>query len=49
LRRTVGRRVTIDAKVDRRLIGGMIVKVGSRMVDASVESKLRRMQLAMKA
>jgi F-type H+-transporting ATPase subunit delta len=49
LRRTVGRRVTVDARVDRRLIGGMIVKVGSRMVDASVESKLRRLQLAMKA
>jgi F-type H+-transporting ATPase subunit delta len=49
LRRTVGRRVTVDPKVDPRLIGGMIVKVGSRMVDASVESKLRRLQLAMKA
>jgi F-type H+-transporting ATPase subunit delta len=49
LRRTVGRRVSVDARVDQRLIGGMIVKVGSRMVDASVESKLRRLQLAMKA
>ena len=49
LRHTVGRRVTVDARVDQRLIGGMIVKVGSRMVDASVESKLRRLQLAMKA
>jgi F-type H+-transporting ATPase subunit delta len=49
LRRTVGRRVTVDARIDPRLIGGMIVKVGSRMVDASVESKLRRLQLAMKA
>ncbi|HUC09894.1 MAG TPA: F0F1 ATP synthase subunit delta [Stellaceae bacterium] len=49
LRRTVGRRVTVDARVDQRLIGGMIVKVGSRMVDASVENKLRRLQLAMKA
>ena len=49
LRRTVGRRVTLDTRVDQRLLGGMIVKVGSRMVDASVESKLRRLQLAMKA
>jgi F-type H+-transporting ATPase subunit delta len=49
LRRTVGRRVSVEARVDPRLIGGMIVKVGSRMVDASVESKLRRLQLAMKA
>ena len=49
LRHTVGRRVSIDARVDQRLIGGMIVKVGSRMVDASIENKLRRLQLAMKA
>jgi F-type H+-transporting ATPase subunit delta len=48
LRRTVGRRITVDARVDKRLIGGIIVKVGSRMVDASLESKLRRMQLAMR-
>ncbi len=48
LRRTAGRRVFIDARVDPRLIGGMIVKVGSRMIDGSVESKLRRLQLAMK-
>lgn len=48
LRRTVGRRVFVEARVDQRLIGGMVVKVGSRMVDASIESKLRRLQLAMK-
>jgi F-type H+-transporting ATPase subunit delta len=48
LRRTVGRRVSVDVRVDPRLIGGLIVKVGSRMVDGSVESKLRRLQLAMK-
>ena len=49
LRRTVGRRVSIDARVDPTLIGGMIVKVGSRMVDSSVRSQLHRLQLAMKA
>ncbi len=48
LRHTVGRRVFIDAQVDPRLIGGMIVRVGSRMVDASIENQLRRLQLAMK-
>jgi len=48
LRRTVGRRVSVDARVDPGLIGGMIVKVGSRMVDGSVKSKLQRLQLAMK-
>ncbi len=48
LRRTIGRRVSVDVRIDPRLIGGLIVKVGSRMVDGSVESKLRRLQLAMK-
>src|SRR6516164_654045 len=48
LRRSVGRRVSVDARVDSGLIGGMIVKVGSRMVDGSLRSKLQRLQLAMK-
>ena len=49
LRKAVGRKVAVDIWIDPSLIGGLVVKVGSRMVDASVESKLRRMQLAMKA
>jgi F-type H+-transporting ATPase subunit delta len=48
LRRSVGRRVSVDARVDPGLIGGMIVKVGSRMVDGSIKSRLQRLQLAMK-
>ena len=48
LRRSVGRRVSVDARVDSGLIGGMIVKVGSRMVDGSLKNKLQRLQLAMK-
>ncbi len=48
LRRSAGRRVSVDARVDPGLIGGMIVKVGSRMVDGSIKSQLRRLELAMK-
>jgi F-type H+-transporting ATPase subunit delta len=48
LRRSVGRRVSVEPRVDPGLIGGMIVKVGSRMVDGSIRSKLQRLQLAMK-
>jgi F-type H+-transporting ATPase subunit delta len=48
LRRAVGRRVTVDLKVDPSLLGGMIVKVGSRMIDGSLKSRLHRLQLAMK-
>lgn len=49
LRRSLGSRVSVDLRVDPGLIGGMIVKVGSRMVDGSVKSKLQRLQLAMKS
>jgi F-type H+-transporting ATPase subunit delta len=48
LRRVVGARVAIDIRVDPRLLGGMIVKVGSRMVDASLNSRLQRLRLAMR-
>lgn len=48
LRQAVGRPVTIDLKVDPSLIGGMIVKVGSRMVDGSLRSKLQRLRLALR-
>ena len=48
LRRSIGSRVSVDVRIDPGLIGGMIVKVGSRMVDGSIKSKLQRLQLAMK-
>ncbi|MBX6367937.1 MAG: F0F1 ATP synthase subunit delta [Rhodospirillales bacterium] len=48
LRAAVGAKVAVDVRVDPSLLGGMIVKVGSRMVDASLKSKLHRLQIAMK-
>ncbi|HVB16010.1 MAG TPA: F0F1 ATP synthase subunit delta [Stellaceae bacterium] len=48
LRRAVGARVAVEIRVDPGLLGGMIVKVGSRMVDASLNSRLQRLRLAMK-
>ncbi|MEM8553684.1 MAG: F0F1 ATP synthase subunit delta [Pseudomonadota bacterium] len=44
----VGKTVKITATVDPSLIGGLVVKVGSRMVDTSVASKLANLQNAMK-
>ncbi|MBV9015589.1 MAG: F0F1 ATP synthase subunit delta [Alphaproteobacteria bacterium] len=49
LRRAIGRRVTVDLRVDPGLLGGMILKVGSRMIDGSLKSRLHRLQLAMKS
>jgi len=48
LRRVVGSRVTIDVRVDPSLLGGMVVKIGSRMVDGSLTGQLQRLQLSMK-
>jgi F-type H+-transporting ATPase subunit delta len=48
IHRSVGGKVAIDVKVDDGLIGGLVVKVGSRMIDSSLRTKLQRLQLAMK-
>ncbi len=48
LRSAEGAKVQLDLKVDPGLIGGLIVKVGSRMIDSSLRNKLQRLQLAMK-
>jgi F-type H+-transporting ATPase subunit delta len=49
LRRTAGRSVAVEVRIDPGLIGGIIVKLGSRMVDASLRNQLQRLQLAMKS
>ena len=48
LKATMGKTVTINATVDESLIGGLIVKVGSKMIDTSIRSKLANLQNAMK-
>jgi F-type H+-transporting ATPase subunit delta len=40
--------VQIDVKVDPSIIGGLIVKLGSRMIDTSLRSKLNAIKHAMK-
>ena len=48
LNKTLGQKVSINVDVDETLIGGLIVRVGSRMVDSSIRTKLQRLQTAMK-
>jgi len=40
--------VQVDVNVDPAIIGGLMVKLGSRMVDASLRTKLNAIKLAMK-
>ncbi len=44
----VGKTVIINASVDESLIGGLVVKVGSKMIDSSIRSKLNSLQNVMK-
>ena len=43
-----GRQVDLDLKLDPSIIGGLIVKLGSRMVDGSLKTKLNAIRVAMK-
>ena len=40
--------VQVDVKIDPSIIGGLIVKLGSRMIDTSLRTKLNSIKLAMK-
>jgi F-type H+-transporting ATPase subunit delta len=48
LRARAGRDVNIDATVDPTLLGGIVVKLGSQQIDASIRTKLNRLAQAMK-
>ncbi|MEM7508804.1 MAG: F0F1 ATP synthase subunit delta [Pseudomonadota bacterium] len=48
LKASVGQDVKLNVTVDESIIGGLIVKVGSKMVDSSIASKLAGLQNAMK-
>ncbi|ROU03534.1 F0F1 ATP synthase subunit delta [Histidinibacterium lentulum] len=43
-----GKTVKINQSVDESLIGGLVIKVGSRMIDTSIKSKLAQLQTVMK-
>ena len=48
LRQVTGKDVKVDVTVDPSIIGGLKVKLGSRMVDASLRTKLNSIKIAMK-
>lgn len=48
LKKTFGKTVKLNLAVDDNLIGGLVVKVGSKMIDTSVRSKLAALQNTMK-
>jgi F-type H+-transporting ATPase subunit delta len=48
LKAQVGKDVQINTRVDPNLLGGIVVKVGSRMIDSSLRTKLNNLKVAMK-
>lgn len=48
IKQAIGQEVKLNVTVDPSIIGGLIVKVGSRMIDSSIRSKLSSLQNAMK-
>jgi len=44
----LGDKLSLNFKVDKKIIGGLIVKVGSKMIDTSVANKISKLKIAMK-
>ena len=49
LAKAVGQAVAVNVEVKEDLIGGLVVTVGSQMIDDSVKRKLERLKIAMKS
>ena len=48
LKGVAGKDVVISAAVDPSLLGGLVVKIGSRQIDTSLKTKLNSLKLALK-
>ena len=48
LRTRMGRDINVDLSVDPAILGGLVVKIGSQMIDSSIRTKLNTLAHAMK-
>ena len=44
----LGEKLSLNFFVDKKIIGGLIIKVGSKMIDSSLASKINKLKIAMK-
>ena len=44
----LGKKLFLNFIVDKKIIGGLIIKVGSKMIDSSLASKINKLKIAMK-
>lgn len=48
LKKNLGQDISFEVEVDPELLGGLVVKVGSKVIDSSLKTKLENLTLAMK-
>ena len=48
LRTILGDKLLLNFKVDKKILGGLIIKVGSKMIDTSISNKINKLEIAMK-
>lgn len=48
LKAMAGAKISVNVKVDPSILGGLVIRVGSTMIDSSLRTKLQRLHIAMK-
>ena len=48
LKSILGEKLFLNFNVDKKILGGLIVKIGSKMIDSSLASKINKLNIAMK-
>ena len=48
LKNSLGQKLSLNFDVDKNIIGGLIVRVGSKMIDTSILNKINKLKIAMK-
>ena len=48
LKTVLGKNLSLNFTVDKKIIGGLVVKIGSKMIDFSIAAKINKLKIAMK-
>ena len=48
LKKSLGEKLSLNFYIDENIIGGLVVKVGSKMIDTSISNKINKLKIAMK-
>ena len=48
LKSILGDKLSLNFIINKKIIGGLIVKIGSKMIDSSLDSKINKLTIAMK-